>query len=214
MDISNRAGAPAARFRRTVLLVGLPVAVILAAATVASAYDTTWIASGQNVSAMRLKADLDEIQSRLSTLEANGPSPVEYYTEASAGAATTGPGDWMDIPGLQVTFTTTASANVELFALVSMTATGGPSECQIRFVLDASPVGGPTGFEATGDVNPAFAAIPGIIQLTGLRRIPIGAGPHTASVQFEKAVGAFSGSNCVVGGVTYDPNARFRAVVE
>lgn len=47
------------------LHLGLPLALVLAAAMIARAYDTTWIQSGQPISAMKLKAALDEIQTRL-----------------------------------------------------------------------------------------------------------------------------------------------------
>jgi hypothetical protein len=47
----------------------LPLAVLLGAMAVAHAYDTSWIASSQPVSAAKLKADLDEAQTRLAALE-------------------------------------------------------------------------------------------------------------------------------------------------
>lgn len=140
---------------------------------------------------------------------------AEYYTEASGGVTTVGPGNWTDIPGLQVSFTTTeASAVIELFTVLNVTATRAASECAIRFVLDASPVGGTNGFEDFGEVHPPYTEIPGIIQLTGLRRVSVSAGPHNARVQFEKLPGVYGGSDCVVGGGAYPANGRFRVVVK
>jgi microcystin-dependent protein len=55
---------------RLALYVALPVAIVATAAMFAGAYDTTWIANGQALSAMKLKADLDEVQVRLQALEA------------------------------------------------------------------------------------------------------------------------------------------------
>lgn len=47
------------------IYVGLPLALVLSASVVAGAYDTTWIRSGQPIVAANLKANLDEIQTRL-----------------------------------------------------------------------------------------------------------------------------------------------------
>ncbi len=44
-------------------------ALLLTIAVTAKAYDTTWIASAQPLSSTKLKADLDEIQTRLGVLE-------------------------------------------------------------------------------------------------------------------------------------------------
>jgi hypothetical protein len=49
--------------------VALPIAVVMAAAMIARAYDTSWIANGQPVSATSLKGDLDEAEMRLTALE-------------------------------------------------------------------------------------------------------------------------------------------------
>lgn len=55
--------------RRAVRWGLMPLAVLLGSMAAAKAYDTTWIASGQPVSSAKLKADLDEAQSRLAALE-------------------------------------------------------------------------------------------------------------------------------------------------
>jgi hypothetical protein len=47
----------------------LAAASIVVGSLVARAYDTTWISSGQQVSAAKLKADLDEAQTRIVALE-------------------------------------------------------------------------------------------------------------------------------------------------
>jgi len=185
-------------------------ALIIATAGIALGGPVVNFTTGETLKAADLNANFTGLDMRLGALESGAGT---HSAEATAGATTAGAGNWTDIPGLQVTFTTTGSGTVELFSVVSMTASGGASECAIRFVLDASPVGGAAGLEAIGDVNPPFTTTPGIIQLTGLRQVPITAGPHTASVQFEKSVGVFAGSNCVVGGTTFNPNARLRAVV-
>lgn len=48
----------------------VPGALLMAAAMGAKAYDTSWIVLGQPISSSKFKANLDEIQSRLSLLEA------------------------------------------------------------------------------------------------------------------------------------------------
>jgi len=62
-------GALQRKFTQIVLYVGLPVALIMAAAMMAHAYDTTWIAAQQPISSSKLKANLDELQTRLAALE-------------------------------------------------------------------------------------------------------------------------------------------------
>jgi hypothetical protein len=47
----------------------LPLGVLVGSMAVARAYDTAWIASGTTVSATKLKADLDEAQTRITALE-------------------------------------------------------------------------------------------------------------------------------------------------
>jgi hypothetical protein len=54
----------------------LPLTVLLGSMAVARAYDTTWIASSSPVSAMKLKADLDEVQTRLAAVESGSKGPV------------------------------------------------------------------------------------------------------------------------------------------
>jgi hypothetical protein len=49
-------------------------AAVLFGSLVARAYDTSWIGSGQPVSAAKLKADLDEAQTRIATLENAAPA--------------------------------------------------------------------------------------------------------------------------------------------
>jgi hypothetical protein len=48
----------------------LPGTLLMAAAMGAKAYDTSWIVTGQPVSSSKLKANFDELQSRLISLEA------------------------------------------------------------------------------------------------------------------------------------------------
>ena len=81
-DAPRGAGARLARF------FGLPLALVAAAGLAAYAYDTTWIASAQPVSASKLKADLDEVQARLAVLEGAGDCPsgwTKYAPDSVAG---------------------------------------------------------------------------------------------------------------------------------
>ena len=57
---------------RAAVFLGLPIAVVVATAMVASAYDGKWISAGQPLNASLLKADLDEFHLRLSALEVLG----------------------------------------------------------------------------------------------------------------------------------------------
>jgi hypothetical protein len=66
---TNRSTSNQRRLMRLGVYVGLPVAVLVVTAMTARAYDTTWIVSKQPISATKLKADLDEAQTRLLSLE-------------------------------------------------------------------------------------------------------------------------------------------------
>jgi formylglycine-generating enzyme required for sulfatase activity len=61
--------APRGAGARIALFFGLPVALVMAAGVAAWAYDTSWIADGQPVSANKLKGNLDEAQARIAALE-------------------------------------------------------------------------------------------------------------------------------------------------
>jgi formylglycine-generating enzyme required for sulfatase activity len=61
--------APRGAGARIALFLGLPVALVMAAGVAAWAYDTSWIADGQPISASNLKQNLDEVQTRLTALE-------------------------------------------------------------------------------------------------------------------------------------------------
>ena len=73
---------------RSFLYIGLPIAVVAASAMIAGAYDTSWIASGQTLSATKLKGDLDEAQSRIVTLE--NALPTRGYQKMFSAANTAG----------------------------------------------------------------------------------------------------------------------------
>lgn len=60
---------------RISIYIGLPMAVVMASAMIAHAFDTSWIAPGQPLSSSQLKADLDETQSRLAALQGQITTP-------------------------------------------------------------------------------------------------------------------------------------------
>ncbi len=70
---------------------------IVLGSLIAHAYDTNWISGGQAVSAMRLKTDLDEAQSRIVMLETktaaleNGRVASPIATGSNVGGATVTP---------------------------------------------------------------------------------------------------------------------------
>jgi hypothetical protein len=70
MEIKIVIDAPKGWKRRVLLYVVMPLGFVVVAGVAAHAYDTTWIASGQQVSAAALKNDLDEAQTRIAALEA------------------------------------------------------------------------------------------------------------------------------------------------
>lgn len=85
VDAPRGAGSRLARF------FVVPLALVMAAGLAAYAYDTMWIADGQPLSASKLKANLDEVQSRLAALESAIATlqatdcPTGYTKDATPG---------------------------------------------------------------------------------------------------------------------------------
>src|SRR3954462_7147861 len=92
---------------------------LLLGSLVARAYDTSWIASGQPVTAAKLKADLDEVQTRLASLEAGrtaSPEPggvniATPYINLLSGAVSIGRQDGSWLSGAARTGTGTVQLN-------------------------------------------------------------------------------------------------------
>ena len=83
LHLSFTLDVPTGWSRRILHHVLVTVGVVAGMTTAVWAYDTSWIASGQPLSAAALKDDLDEIQSRLEVLEAR--EPVYRATLGSSG---------------------------------------------------------------------------------------------------------------------------------
>jgi len=105
-----------------------------------------------------------------------GASPATLYAEQSSEVSVSGQGNWVDIPGLSVSFSTTDDATLDLFANGFMY--GGTGACAMRFVVDVSPTGGTYG---NGSVGPgtSYASHPWLISL----RSSVREGQHTVKVQ-------------------------------
>lgn len=137
------------------------------------------------------------------------PAPQTYYSEASAGVTTTGMATWVDVPGLQLSFTSAGTSTVELFTLVAVSADAGSTHCSIRFTVDGAAAPQVNSVEASGGANAPYM-LPWVTQLTGMRQLRgIPAGMHRVSVQVSKDPGILAGSNCVVSA-----NGRLRAMVQ
>ena len=110
MDIHIRftLDAPRGWKRRVLLHIVTPLGLVAAVSTLAVAYDTSWIASGQPVSANALKENLDEIQTRLEDLE--GRERVYRANIGPAGAVDEQTGSWItlvnhpDVGSYEITF--------------------------------------------------------------------------------------------------------------
>jgi hypothetical protein len=94
MNIKLTLDAPRGGLRRLVLFVFLPIALILSVDLAAHAFDTSWIASGQVLSATKLKAALDEAQTRLMALEA---AQTKQVMVTASIAEDPGPGGMMNV---------------------------------------------------------------------------------------------------------------------
>src|SRR4051794_30314651 len=70
---------------------GLAIGVIAASAMTARAFDTSWIAPDQPISAASLKGDLDEISTRLTTLENSTPGYPAVDSALNGGGLWCGP---------------------------------------------------------------------------------------------------------------------------
>ena len=71
--------SPRGATRRIAMFVALPVALVMAAGLAAYAYETTWIANGQQLSAAKLKSLLDEGLVPAGTMVAYGGSAAPPF---------------------------------------------------------------------------------------------------------------------------------------
>ena len=79
------------RGSRRILRYCVPIGVIAASAMTARAFDTSWIAPNQPISAASLKADLDEISTRLAALESSTLGYPAVDSAVFGGAEWCGP---------------------------------------------------------------------------------------------------------------------------
>ena len=124
------------------LYAGLPLGIVMAAAVIARAYDTAWIAGSQPVSASKLKADLDEIATRLGAVE-SAATVAPRYSLLDLG------GNYVAVPGStaltgNADITTTAASTLEITAsgtVIGDAATGGGvASCLLTVFLDGVPI--------------------------------------------------------------------------
>jgi hypothetical protein len=93
--------------KRAIRWVILPLVVLAGSMAVAHAYDTTWIASGQPVSATSLKADLDSIQTQLAALSDAGASVQSAVATIASSSAVSVEADGAQSAGAVVVPNTT-----------------------------------------------------------------------------------------------------------
>lgn len=118
--------APKGWRARALTLVVTPVALVAAAALVARAYDTSWVASGQPISATSLKSNLDEIQARLGAIDGQLAMAVPAGTIIAYGGENVPPG-WMACDGRMLDGA--APENARLYAAIG-TSFGGNAVTQ------------------------------------------------------------------------------------
>jgi len=96
----------------------LPIGVIAASAMTARAFDTSWVAPNQPISAASLKDDLDEISTRLAALES---STLGY---PAVDSALSGVGLWCGPAPTSFSVATNASAFSAAFGRIMTTSEG------------------------------------------------------------------------------------------
>lgn len=191
--------------RRTKRLAAAAVVAAIAIGAGAIAYASvphTWN-DGDTLNAADLNANFAALSDRLDR--------PNIYKEQNANVATSGDGNWIDVPGLNTgSFTVASATTVDIYTEVDVTAgSTGATECELRLLLDGA-------FIDTSDadgrlqVNPPYAGIPSTGRLTGFKRVDVTAGPHTVSVQIEKPVGIYANTTCVAGGASFPAHGRLR----
>lgn len=164
--------------------------------------DTATIAAAANAAAGALSTTIGNLQQQI---------PVVSYVENTGGVIAPADGTWVNLPGLTVSFQSSAAAHAELYIVAGVTAgTSQTASCSLRFVLDGAAIGGS---EVSATVNGSLTP-PSIVQLTGFRRVAVAAGAHSVLVQISKDQGTFAGSTCVFGGVTSGAIGRLRVTVQ
>jgi hypothetical protein len=145
------------------------LAVLLGSMAVARAFDTSWVATGLPVSAMKLKQNLDEAQTRIATLESSRTCPDNPGAPTKFGFCI-----WHDDNGTRYSqdhaqaAATCAKKGARLctFAEVSAAWHAGAEWCSFSWVADTPP-------PANGDVTAGYASYPIQTDQTGCHQIGV-----------------------------------------
>jgi hypothetical protein len=209
MEIRIVVDVPKGAKRRVLMFVVTPIALVAATALVARAtvlsLDSSWVQDGGVVSASSLASDLSNANSNFATLDqrvAALESHTTYYAEqtGTGSVLTSGTGNWIDLPGVTVSFATTqTTTTLDLLATGAAStdnASGSPI-CAFQFVLDGTSQGAPNygnrlvQVSANGNGDANFS--------TMYRTAPVSPGNHVVKLQMS-AYDAASG-NCACGGL-------------
>jgi hypothetical protein len=121
------------RGSRRIWRYGLSIGVIAASAMTARAFDTSWIAPNQPISATSLKSDLDEINTRLATLE----SSMAGYP--AVDSAEFGDGEWCGPAPVSFNVATDASKLSAAFGRLMTTSEGAFAQNFTMLSLPSPP---------------------------------------------------------------------------
>lgn len=192
------------RGSRRIWQYGLPIGLIAASAMTARAFDTSWIAPNQPISAASLKGNLDEISARLAALESSGlqypgvdsaqfgggmwcaPAPTSFNVASDVGASSAAFGRIM---------TTSEGAFWQNFTMTSLPTNCGstlaPNYCYgpITFFLRNPNASKTIMLNGVFDNGPGFVYVDGN---TGANRFLSPALANFASVNVTVPTGSFA----------------------
>jgi hypothetical protein len=112
------------------------------------------------------------------------------YAEQTANVLSSGRFNWVDMPGLSVSFSTTGATTLDMFANGFMY--GGTGSCALRFVVDGSATGGIYG---NGTVSPTASYMSSAWMIS--LRSSVDTGVHTVKVQAAQT-GTDASSSCSI----------------
>jgi hypothetical protein len=203
--------------KKTLVFLGVPATILLGVSAVLYAGSVSvphQFSPKESLSSDKMNKNF---QSLATAIDALANKPNLYASQEDRVVVSDG--QYVDVPGLGATFTTTDTGMVDVTARVDVTAQSvndagstGSSDIGVRCIMKISLDDADLAF-AVAEVHSPWTVVPGAATILGLGHAPVQAGTHTVKVQLKKSDGISSDLACVVGPPTYHLNGELRVRV-